>query len=327
MVRSATLTTVPSSRVSPDPRTAAVTIARPVVLPYATWPLVESWVASDRASPGPPRAVRRDYRLPMALLHDATITPGKRDLIKGWLPSRAWFDGDLDGRKPVALVPLRRSGRRGRRRVLPDGAAETRRLLGLHAAGPDELPRRAAGGAEEHLIGDDRALGARARGGSTTAAATRSPSPRSSSAILTGGHEAELTIEQDGRMVTLDPTCRVSGSGTATDGVRVDTVSVLDAGRPDRDPGRRPHAGARPRRRHRGRRRAHPHRPVGRPRSRRGGGDGPLDPEPGAERLAVSSRAPRARSRRPGRAGPWHPAPPRHQAVERARRSAYVVAR
>ena len=38
----------------------------------------------------------------MALLHDATITPGKRDLIKGWLPSRAWFDGDLDGRGPVA---------------------------------------------------------------------------------------------------------------------------------------------------------------------------------------------------------------------------------
>ena len=51
-------------------------------------------------------------------------------------------------------------------------------------------------------------------------------------AILTGGHEAELTIEQDGRMVTLDPTCRVSGSGTATEAAAVDTVSVLDAGDP-----------------------------------------------------------------------------------------------
>jgi hypothetical protein len=51
-------------------------------------------------------------------------------------------------------------------------------------------------------------------------------------AILTGGHEAELTIEQDGRMVTLDPTCRVSGSGTATEAATVDTVSVLDAGDP-----------------------------------------------------------------------------------------------
>ncbi len=37
----------------------------------------------------------------MALLYDATITPGKRDLMKGWLPSRSWFDGDL-ARKPHA---------------------------------------------------------------------------------------------------------------------------------------------------------------------------------------------------------------------------------
>jgi hypothetical protein len=36
----------------------------------------------------------------MAILHDATLTPGKRDLMAGWLPSRSWFDGDL-GRKPV----------------------------------------------------------------------------------------------------------------------------------------------------------------------------------------------------------------------------------
>ena len=36
----------------------------------------------------------------MAIVYDATITPGKRDLMKAWLPSRSWFDGDLD-RKPV----------------------------------------------------------------------------------------------------------------------------------------------------------------------------------------------------------------------------------
>ncbi len=40
MVRSATLTTVPSSSVSPEPRTAAAMIARPVLLPKATWLLV-----------------------------------------------------------------------------------------------------------------------------------------------------------------------------------------------------------------------------------------------------------------------------------------------
>ena len=36
MVRSATLTTVPSRNVIPDPRTAASTTARPVRLPYVT---------------------------------------------------------------------------------------------------------------------------------------------------------------------------------------------------------------------------------------------------------------------------------------------------
>ena len=37
----------------------------------------------------------------MAIVYDATITPGKRDLMKAWLPSRSWFDGDL-ARKPHA---------------------------------------------------------------------------------------------------------------------------------------------------------------------------------------------------------------------------------
>jgi hypothetical protein len=33
-------------------------------------------------------------------------------------------------------------------------------------------------------------------------------------------------------MVTLDPTCRVSGSGTATEAAVVDTVDVVEAGNP-----------------------------------------------------------------------------------------------
>ena len=52
MVRRATLTTVPSSNVSPEPRTAAATIARPVVLPYATWPLVELMGGQRYGPPG-----------------------------------------------------------------------------------------------------------------------------------------------------------------------------------------------------------------------------------------------------------------------------------
>jgi hypothetical protein len=86
-------------------------------------------------------------------------------------------------------------------------------------------------GAEEHLIGTTQhsVLGPRwvyDGLGDPVAVSTML------TAILTGGHEAELTIEHEGRMVTMDPTCRVSGSGTAHDEVRVDTVSVIDPGDP-----------------------------------------------------------------------------------------------
>jgi hypothetical protein len=86
-------------------------------------------------------------------------------------------------------------------------------------------------GAEEHLIGTTQhsVLGPRwvydGCGDPVAVSAIVS-------AILTGGHEAELTLEHDGRMVTLDPTCRVSGSGTATEAAGVDAVTVLDAGDP-----------------------------------------------------------------------------------------------
>ena len=39
-------------------------------------------------------------------------------------------------------------------------------------------------------------------------------------------------MEQDGEIVTFEPTCRVVGSGSASDGVRVDTVTLADAGDP-----------------------------------------------------------------------------------------------
>ena len=39
-------------------------------------------------------------------------------------------------------------------------------------------------------------------------------------------------MEQDGEIVTFEPTCRVVGSGSASDGVRVDTVTLVDAGDP-----------------------------------------------------------------------------------------------
>jgi hypothetical protein len=165
----------------------------------------------------------------MALLHDATITPGKRDLVKGWLPSRAWFDGDLDGRKPVASFrfddPAGEVGVECFLMGAVEGSSASTLLVPMSYRGAP------LDGAEEHLIGTTQhsVLGPRwvydGCGDPVAVSAILH-------AILTGGHEAELTIEQDGRLVTLDPTCRVSGSGTASEATTADTVRVVDPGDP-----------------------------------------------------------------------------------------------
>ena len=165
----------------------------------------------------------------MAILHDATLTPGKRDLMKGWLPSRSWFDGDLD-RKPHAAFRF------------DDPAGE----VGVECflLGPEEgsdaatllIPMSYRGapleGAEEHLIGttEHSVLGKRwvYDGCADPVAVLRDPD-RDRDRWSRG---RQLTMEQDGEVVTFDPTCRVSGSGTASDGVRADSVTLVDAGDP-----------------------------------------------------------------------------------------------
>jgi hypothetical protein len=165
----------------------------------------------------------------MALVYDATITPGKRDLMKAWLPTRSWFDGDL-ARKPHAAFRF------------DDPAGEVGIecfLLGPEDPGSDAptylIPMTYRGapleGADEHLIGttDHSVLGPRwiydACGDPVGVSALLT-------AITTGGHEAAVTMEKDGEVVTFEPTCRVVGSGSATGAVSVDAVSISDAGDP-----------------------------------------------------------------------------------------------
>ena len=162
----------------------------------------------------------------MALLHDATLSPGKRDLMKGWLPSRSWFDGNLE-RRPVAAFRF------------DDPAGEVGVecfLLGSESEGTLLVPMSYRGapleGAEAHQVSttEHSVLGARwVYDGCADPVAVSALL----TAILTGGHEAELTIEQDGHQVTLDPTCWVSGSGTPTaEPVVVNEVELVDAGNP-----------------------------------------------------------------------------------------------
>jgi hypothetical protein len=164
----------------------------------------------------------------MAILHDATLTPGKRDLMKRWLPSRTWFDGDLD-RKPHAAFRFDDpAGKVGVECFLlgpGDGSDAPTLLIPMSYRGAP------LDGAGDHLIGttEHSVLGHRwVYDGCADPVAVSAIL----TAILTGGHEAPLTMEQDGEVVTFEPTCKVSGSGSASDGVRVDTVTVRDPGDP-----------------------------------------------------------------------------------------------
>lgn len=161
----------------------------------------------------------------MALLHQATLTPGKRDLLHAWLPSRSWYDGVQ--RKPVGSFRLDDpAGEVGCEYFLLGGDGLTTLFLPLtYRAAPVD-------GAEEHLVGtaEHSVLGPRwvydGCGDPVSVSVL-------ASSILTGGHEAALVLAtEDGREVTLDPTCRVAGSGSLADGVNVDAVAVVDGGDP-----------------------------------------------------------------------------------------------
>src|SRR6476469_1360950 len=147
----------------------------------------------------------------MAILHQATITPGKRELMHGWLPTRSWYDGRE--RKPVGSFRLDDpEGEVGCEFFLLGGEGLTTLFL------PLTYRAAALDGAEEHLIGttEHSVLGPRwvydACGDPVGMAALLS-------AILTGGHEADLRMVRDGVVVRFDPTCRVVGSGTESDDV------------------------------------------------------------------------------------------------------------
>ena len=158
----------------------------------------------------------------MALLHQATITPGKLELVRDWLPSQSWFLGEPGADlTPVAAY----------RFDDPEGEVGIETIL---TAAPDgavlQVPVTYRGapleGAEAWLIGTTHhsVLGARwvydGRGDPAylTAVVT---------AVRTGGHQAELLIEIDGVMVTREPTARVQGSGGDTTDTSEATVTVV----------------------------------------------------------------------------------------------------
>lgn len=161
----------------------------------------------------------------MALLHHATITPSKPELIAAWLPSQRWASG-LGDLEPIG----------GYRFDDPAGEVGLEGILLRSDAGDVvhvPLTYRAAplAGAEEFLVGttEHSVLGTR-----WVYDAIGDPVWRTAlaAAVLAGDAGAEQYFEVDGRRETVEPKVRVVGSGSdeSADPALVDVVVVRRVG-------------------------------------------------------------------------------------------------
>lgn len=82
-----------------------------------------------------------------ATIHDATLTPGKLDLLAAWLPTQAWFEGDATDLERVGSY----------RFVDPDGEVGIETILVRSAGVTYQVPltyrSEPLGDADAHLVG------------------------------------------------------------------------------------------------------------------------------------------------------------------------------
>jgi hypothetical protein len=142
----------------------------------------------------------------MAILHRATIVPGKLELLAAWLPTRSWYDGPAVEPERVAAA----------RFDDPAGEVGIETLIVRAGDGPllhVPLTYRGAplDGADEWLVGttEHSVLGTRwvydAAGDPVYLAVA-------AETIRSGGHEAAEEFEVDGETVRREPSMRLRGS-------------------------------------------------------------------------------------------------------------------
>lgn len=160
----------------------------------------------------------------MALIHRATLSPSKQELVESWLPTRSWASGRTVAGKLAEYRFDDPAGEVGVETILwrtDDGAILQTPLT--YRAAP-------LAGAETHLIGisEHSVLGHRwvyDGCGDPVWAATLAV------AILTGGTQAQMFFEQDGERIDVPLRMQVRGSGSSGDIPDVTSVdSVTDEG-------------------------------------------------------------------------------------------------
>jgi hypothetical protein len=156
----------------------------------------------------------------MALVHRATLDPSKQDLVAAWLPTRAWASGIEVTTKVAEYRFDDPAGEVGIETILfaSDDGATVQVPLTYRGAPLD--------GADDFLVGttEHSVLGRRwvydACIDPVWAAAL-------AAAILTGGTQVQMYLEQDGQRIDIPPRMTVQGSGAP--GSDVPELSAVDS--------------------------------------------------------------------------------------------------
>lgn len=161
----------------------------------------------------------------MGIVHRATLSPSKRELVESWLPSRSWADGHRIAEKVAEYRFDDPAGEVGVETILwrtEDGSVLQTPLT--YRAAP-------LSGAEQHLIGvtEHSVLGQRWTYdgcGDPVWAATLA------SGIVTGAQQSQMYFEDDGVHVDIPARMQVRGSGADLD---ASDVRFVDSVRDDED--------------------------------------------------------------------------------------------
>jgi hypothetical protein len=160
----------------------------------------------------------------MALIHRATLSPSKIELLRAWLPGRPWGAGAGDVEQVAAYRFDDPDGEVGLESFLLR-AGDGRLLhvpLSYRGAPLDGAEAFLVGTTEHSVLGTRWVYDACADPVYVAALAT---------AVLAGGTQVEELVDEGGRLVPRDPSATVQGSGSSLDPVTgVAEVRSQDAG-------------------------------------------------------------------------------------------------
>lgn len=164
----------------------------------------------------------------MALLHEATISPGKDELVAGWLPGRPWWDGETE-RGPVGSFRLDDpAGEVGIECFLLGSASGSTMFVPLtYRAAPLSGAEAGLVGTMEHSVLGTRYVYDACVDPVFVGAALDT--------IRSGGAHADLLLQRaDGTEVRREPTATARGDGVSTVPHHDPGVPVAPTDEPDR---------------------------------------------------------------------------------------------